>query len=38
MNLAPDLRKKILKLNERDVYTYVDGLPRFRRLCDQVGI
>jgi len=36
--LGPDLRKKILKLNERDVYTYVDGLPRFRRLCDQVGI
>jgi len=33
-----DLRKKILKLNERDVYTYVDGLRRFRRLCDQVGI
>lgn len=37
-DLEPGLREKILKLNELDAYTYVDGIRRFRCLCDQVGL
>lgn len=37
-DLEPRLRAKILKLNELDAYTYLDGLRRFRRLCEKVGI
>jgi hypothetical protein len=37
-DLDPQLRKKILKLNERDAYTYVDGVRRFRDLCERVGL
>jgi hypothetical protein len=37
-DLDPALREKILKLNELDAYTYVNGVRRFRRLCEQVGI
>jgi hypothetical protein len=37
-DLDPELRKKILKLNERDVHVYVDGVRRFRDLCEQVGL
>ena len=37
-DLDPWLREKILKLNERDAYTYLDGLRRFRRLCEKARI
>jgi hypothetical protein len=37
-DLEPGLRKKILKLNELDTRTYLDGVRRFRYLCKQVGI
>jgi hypothetical protein len=37
-NLDPEVRKKIRLLNERDVHTYVDGVRRFRYLCEQVGL
>jgi hypothetical protein len=36
--LDPELRKKILKLNERDAHIYLEGVRRFRYLCGQVGI
>lgn len=37
-DMDPQLRRRILKLNESDAYTYVDGVRRFRNLCEQVGI
>ncbi len=37
-DLDPEVRKKIRLLNERDVHTYVDGVRRFRYLCEQVGL
>jgi hypothetical protein len=37
-DLERGLREKILKLNELDAYTYLDGIRRFRRLCGQVGL
>ena len=37
-DLDPKVRKKIQLLNERDVHTYVDGVRRFRYLCEQVGL
>jgi hypothetical protein len=37
-DLDPELRKKILELNEADVRLYIDGVRRFRYLCGQVGI
>jgi len=37
-DLDPQLRKRILQLNERDACTYVDGVRRFRQLCTEVGI
>ncbi len=37
-DLDRDVRKKIRLLNERDVHTYVDGVRRFRCLCEQVGL
>jgi hypothetical protein len=37
-DLDPEIRKKIRLLNERDVHTYVDGVRRFRYLCEQVGL
>jgi hypothetical protein len=37
-DLQPGLREKILKLNELDACTYANGVRRFRRLCEQVGI
>jgi hypothetical protein len=37
-DLEPGQRKKILKLNELDTHTYLDGVRRFRYLCNQVGI
>jgi len=37
-DLDPWLREKILKLNERDAYTYLDGLRRFRRLREKARI
>lgn len=36
--LDRDLRRKILELNERDAYIYIDGVRRFRFLCDEVGV
>jgi hypothetical protein len=36
--LSPQVRQRILALNELDSSTYVDGLRRFRQLCHQVGI
>jgi hypothetical protein len=36
--LEPELRKKILNLNEHDAHTYLDGVRRFRYLCKQVGL
>src|SRR5207244_12568370 len=36
-DLEPGLRKTILKLNERDTHTYLDGVRRFRYLCKPVG-
>lgn len=32
-DLDPELRKKILKLNERDAHNYLDGVRQFRYLC-----
>jgi hypothetical protein len=37
-DLDPKLRAKILKLNERDAYTCLDGVRRFRDLCARVGL
>jgi hypothetical protein len=37
-DMDPELRRKILRLNERDAYTYLDGVRRFRYLCGQVGL
>jgi hypothetical protein len=37
-DVGAGLREKILKLNELDAYTYLNGLRRFRRLCEKVGI
>jgi hypothetical protein len=37
-DLDPGLREKIPKLNELDACTYVNGVRRFRRLCEQVRI
>ena len=36
-DIYPDLRKKILELNEQDAYTYLTGVRRFRYLFDRVG-
>jgi hypothetical protein len=37
-DLDPELRKKILELNEDDVRLYGSGVRRFRHLCGQVGL
>lgn len=37
-DLGPELRRKILELNQCDAYIYLDGVRRFRNLCAQVGI
>jgi Sulfotransferase family len=37
-DLDPEVRRKIQLLNERDVRTYLDGVRRFRYLCEQVGL
>ena len=37
-DLGPELRRKILELNQRDAYVYLDGVRRFRSLCAQVGL
>ena len=37
-DLDPGLREKILNVTEPDACTYVNGVHRFRRLCEQVGI
>jgi hypothetical protein len=37
-DLKPGARERILALNELDCATYVDGMHRFRQLCEQVGI
>ncbi|HEY7002114.1 MAG TPA: sulfotransferase family 2 domain-containing protein [Candidatus Udaeobacter sp.] len=37
-DMDSEVRKKIRLLNERDVHLYVDGVRRFRYLCDQVGL
>jgi len=37
-DLDPELRKKILQHNERDASIYLDGVRRFRALCEQVGL
>jgi hypothetical protein len=37
-DLGPELRRKILELNQRDAYLYLDGVRRFRSLCAEVGI
>ena len=37
-DLGPELRRKILELNQRDAYIYLDGVRRFRNLCAQVGL
>jgi hypothetical protein len=37
-DLGPELRRKILELNQRDAYVYLDGVRRFRSLCAQVGV
>jgi Sulfotransferase family len=37
-DLGPELRRRILELNQRDTYVYLDGVRRFRSLCAQVGI
>jgi hypothetical protein len=36
--LDRELRSKILELNDRDAYIYIDGVRRFRCLCEEVGI
>jgi hypothetical protein len=36
--LEPDVRKKVLDLNQLDVETYREGRDRFHALCDAVGI
>jgi len=36
-DVDPQLRTKILELNERDIRLYSDGVRRFRYLCGQVG-
>lgn len=36
--ISPEVRQRILALNELDSSAYVDGLHRFRQLCEQVGI
>lgn len=37
-DMGPELRRKILELNQRDAYVYLDGVRRFRSLCAHVGI
>jgi hypothetical protein len=37
-DLDPGLPEKILNVTELDACTYVNGVRRFRRLCEQVGI
>ena len=37
-DLDPEVRERILLLNELDVAIYASGLRRFRRLCEQTGI
>jgi Sulfotransferase family len=37
-DLELGVRERILKLNDLDAYTYLDGIHRFRRMCDQVGL
>jgi hypothetical protein len=37
-DVGPELRRKILELNQRDAYIYLDGVRRFRNLCAQVGL
>ena len=37
-DIDPDLRKKILELNEQDAYTYLAGVRRLRYLFERVGL
>jgi hypothetical protein len=37
-DVGSELRRKILELNQRDAYIYLDGVRRFRELCAQVGL
>ena len=36
-DLGPELRRKILELNQRDAYVYLDGVRRFRSLSPKWG-
>jgi hypothetical protein len=36
--LGREVRQKILELNQRDAYVYLDGVRRFRSLCAELGV